>query len=189
MNDLAKRCANVTLLLSDVDGVMTNGGLTYHASAGESKTFHIRDGQGVRLWREAGLRFGILTARSSEVVARRAAELNADFIRQGHDDKLVQVDAIAAEIGIPRQAIAYIGDDLLDLPVLQSVGLGIAVADAVIEVRTAACYVTRVAGGQGAVREAVELILKNTARWERVLRLYGAERLPAGDSETRVPEV
>lgn len=170
---LAALCQKIELILSDVDGVMTDGGIRLLDSGEQMLKFHIRDGMGVRLWRESGGRFGIVTGRNLEAIRRRAADLWLDIVRLGVDDKLSVVDELAAELLISREAICYIGDDLLDLRVIQSVGLGVAVADAVEDVRRAARYVTSVPGGEAPVREVVELILKNTGRWEEVLRRYG----------------
>jgi YrbI family 3-deoxy-D-manno-octulosonate 8-phosphate phosphatase len=167
-------CRRIELILSDVDGVMTDGGIRLLDDGRQIVEFHIRDGMGIRLWREAGKRFGIVTGRELEAVRRRAEDLKIDIVRLGIDDKLPAVDAIAAELGLAREAICYIGDDLLDLRVIQAVGLGVAVADAADEVRRAAKYTTSVRGGDGAVRELIEVILKNTGRWDDVVRRYGA---------------
>jgi YrbI family 3-deoxy-D-manno-octulosonate 8-phosphate phosphatase len=169
---LTELCARIELILSDVDGVMTDGGIQILDDGQQFVKFHIRDGMGVRLWREAGGRFGIVTGRNLETIRRRAADLWLDIVRLGVDDKLPAVDALAAELRLSREAICYIGDDLLDLRVIQSVGLGVAVADAVEDVRRAAKYVTSVPGGQAPVREVVELILKNTGRWDEVVKRY-----------------
>jgi len=166
-------CNKIELILSDVDGVLTDGGIRLLDHGGQIVVFHIRDGMGVRLWREAGKKFGIVTGRELAAVRRRAEDLKFDVVRMGIDDKLPAVDAIAAELGIGREAICFIGDDLLDLRVIQAVGLGVAVADAAEEVRQAAKYTTSVRGGDGAVRELIEVILKNTGRWEEVMRRYG----------------
>jgi 3-deoxy-D-manno-octulosonate 8-phosphate phosphatase (KDO 8-P phosphatase) len=170
---LAELCGQIELILSDVDGVMTDGGIRILDRGEQLLKFHIRDGMGVRLWREAGKRFGIVTGRNLESIRRRAADLRLDIVRLGVDDKLPAVDELAAEFKITREQICYIGDDLLDLRVIQAVGFGVAVADAVEDVRRAAKYVTSVPGGQAPVREVVELILKNTGRWDDVLRRYG----------------
>jgi len=169
---LATIYANIELILSDVDGVMTDGGIQLLDDGQQFVKFHIRDGMAVRLWREAGKRFGILTGRNLESIRRRAADLWLDIVRLGVDDKLPAVDALAAELGLARHQVCYIGDDLLDLATIRAVGLGVAVADAVEDVRHAAKYVTSVPGGQAPVREVVELILKNTGRWEEVLARY-----------------
>jgi 3-deoxy-D-manno-octulosonate 8-phosphate phosphatase (KDO 8-P phosphatase) len=172
---LVERCANIELILSDVDGVMTDGGIQLLDDGQQFVKFHIRDGMGVRLWREAGKRFGLVTGRNLEAVARRAADLWLDIVKLGVDDKLPAVDAIAAEVGVTREQICYIGDDLLDLASVRAVGLGVAVADAVEDLRRAAKYVTSVPGGQAPVREVVELILRNTGRWDAVIKRYGGE--------------
>jgi len=168
----ADACLRIELILSDVDGVMTDGGIRMLDDGRQIITFHIRDGMGVRLWREAGKKFGIVTGREVPAVRRRAEDLKFAVVRMGIDDKLPAVDAIAAELSLTREQICYIGDDLLDLAVIRSVGLGVAVADAPEEVRRAAKYTTSVRGGDGAVRELVEVILKNTGRWDEVVRRY-----------------
>jgi 3-deoxy-D-manno-octulosonate 8-phosphate phosphatase (KDO 8-P phosphatase) len=169
---LAERCSKIELILSDIDGVMTDGGIHVFDDGRQMVTFHIRDGMGVRLWREAGKRFGIVSGRNLEAIRRRAADLGLDIVQVGIDDKLPAVDAIASDLMLSREQVCYIGDDLLDLATIRTVGLGVAVADAVEDVRHAAKYVTSVRGGQAAVREVVELILKNTGRWEDVMRRY-----------------
>lgn len=176
---LAAQCAKIELILSDVDGVMTDGGIHILDDGQQLVKFHIRDGMGVRLWREAGKRFGIVTGRKLESIRRRAADLWLDIVRLGIDDKLPAVDELAAEFKLSREQVCYIGDDLLDLQTIQSVGLGVAVSDAVEDVRRAANYVTSVRGGEGAAREVVELILKNTGQWDDVLRRYGSTNVGA----------
>src|SRR3989304_2114251 len=163
----------IELILSDVDGVMTDGRIRLADDGQQTMFFHIRDGLGVRLWREAGKRFGIVSGRKREAGERRAADLWLDIVRLGIDDKLPVVDEIAGQLGLSRDAVCYIGDDLLDLASIRAVGLGVAVADAVEDVRRAAKYTTSVRGGDGAVREVVELILKNTGRWDETVARYG----------------
>lgn len=170
---LAAACAQIELILSDVDGVMTDGGIHVLDDGRQMMTFHIRDGMGVRLWREAGKRFGIVTGRNLEGVRKRAQDLKLDIVKLGVDEKLSVVDEIAADSGLRREQVCFIGDDLLDLAAIRAVGLGVAVADAVEDVRHAAKYVTSVPGGQAPVREVVELILKNTGRWDEVTQRYG----------------
>jgi 3-deoxy-D-manno-octulosonate 8-phosphate phosphatase (KDO 8-P phosphatase) len=171
---LAQICSKIELILSDVDGVMTDGGIYILDDGTQLVKFHIRDGMGVRLWREAGKRFGIVTGRKLDSIRKRAEDLWLDIVRLGIDDKLPAVDELAAELGITRDQVCYIGDDLLDLKTIQSVGLGVAVADAVEDVRKAAKYTTSIPGGQAAVREVIELILKNSGRWEDVMKRYSA---------------
>jgi YrbI family 3-deoxy-D-manno-octulosonate 8-phosphate phosphatase len=172
--NLTEKCTAIRLILSDVDGVLTDGRLIYDNQGIEAKQFHIRDGQGIRLWQQNGLAFGIVTARSSQVVKLRAEELDIAILRQGAKDKLAAVREIATEHQLSLEQVCYIGDDLPDLAPIQNVGLGVAVADAAEEVRRAAGYVTSQPGGQGAIREIIELILKNTNRWETTLRKYVA---------------
>jgi len=171
---LAERCAAIELLLTDVDGVLTDGGVILDNQGVESKCFNIRDGLGVRLWQNSGGLAGIVTGRSSQIVKLRAAELDMEIVRQGVKEKLPVVEEILATLKLRPEQLAYIGDDLPDVPVIRCAGLGIAVADAPEEVRGAADYVTSVPGGAGAVREVVELLLKNTDRWDEVIAKFMA---------------
>jgi 3-deoxy-D-manno-octulosonate 8-phosphate phosphatase (KDO 8-P phosphatase) len=167
-----QRCENIELILSDVDGVMTDGRIILDSQGIETKRFHIRDGMGVRLWQKAGYRFGLITLRSSHMVKMRAAELGIDIIRQGTEDKLVAIRQIMSEQRLQPRQVCYIGDDLPDLPAVRAVGLGVAVADACAELRAAAHHITTAEGGGGAVREIIELILKAQHRWDDVIQTY-----------------
>ncbi len=169
---LDQRARAIELLLSDVDGVLTDGGVVYNNHGIESKQFHVRDGFGIKLCHMAGLKFGIVTSRNSHVVKIRAAELGIDLVRQGTDDKLQAVAEIAKGFSLGLNQVAYIGDDLPDLAAIKAVGLGIAVADAPSELCDAAAYTTRVPGGRGAVRESVELILKAKQLWTDILARF-----------------
>jgi len=164
--------ATIQLLLLDCDGVLTDGGVTWSEDGIEQKTFHIRDGLGIKLWQQAGGQVGIVTGRSSRVVEWRARELGIDFIRQGVGDKLAVVADLVAVAGLGWEAVAYVGDDLPDLPVVSRVGLGVAVADACPELRAAAGLVTSLPGGQGAVRELIERLLKARGGWEELIASY-----------------
>lgn len=164
--DLESRLASVQLLLLDCDGVLTDGGITFDDAGGESKTFHIRDGLGLRAWRRAGLRAGIVTGRTSRLVERRAAELGIEILRQGVDDKLAAAAEVIAGCGLSWEQTAFLGDDLPDLPVVLRCGVGAAVADACPELRRAAAVVTSLPGGRGAVRELVERMLSARGLWE-----------------------
>ncbi len=154
------------MILSDVDGVMTDGSIIIDNSGVETKSFHVRDGFGIKLWQQAGFMFGILTSRNSRIVKLRAAELGISILRQGFEDKLAAAREIFATQGIQPSEVCYIGDDLPDLPVILEVGLGVTVADAVTEVRSAAKWVLTSPGGQGAIRELIERLLKAKGRWE-----------------------
>lgn len=172
---LAARCRALKLVLSDVDGVMTDGTVLLLPDGREGKSFHIRDGLAVVLARRAGLRTGIITGRSSEVVARRAAELGMDIVRQGVADKGQALAAILAELDLRPEEVAYVGDDLNDLPVLAQVGLSAAPADAPLEVRLQAFMVTDAPGGRGCLREFVEAILRARGDWERLVATLGVD--------------
>ena len=174
--DLDRRLARVQLLLLDVDGVLTDGGVTWNNQGIESKTFHIRDGLGLKLWQRAGCRAGIVTGRSSHVVQLRAGELGIGIVRQGVEDKLATTAAILADLGLAWEDAAFIGDDLPDLPVIARCGVGIAVADACAEVRAAAALVTDLPGGRGAVREAIERLLGARGSWESIVGRYAVQR-------------
>ncbi len=170
---LEQRCRPIELILSDVDGVLTDGGIVFDNQGIETKRFHIRDGMGIKLWQRAGYRFGLVTGRSSHIVKIRAAELGIDLVRQAAEEKLPATTEIARELGLSLERVCYIGDDLPDLPAMNAVGLSIAVADAAGELRAAAHYTTSVPGGHGAVREAIEMILKHQNRWQDLMQRYG----------------
>ena len=172
MMNLEERCQPIELILSDVDGVLTNGGIILDNEGIETKRFHVRDGLGIKLWHRAGFRFGLVTVRSSHVVKMRVAELGIDIIRQGADDKMATVREILTGLQLSPHQVGYIGDDLPDLPVVRAVGLGIAVADACAELRESAHYVTQHTGGTGAVREAIEMILQAQRRWDDLIQAY-----------------
>ena len=166
------RCRRIQLILSDVDGVLTSGGIAFDNQGVELKQFHIRDGLGIRLWQRAGYKFGLITGRSSQIVKLRAAELGIEIVRQGFEQKWQATEEIVQSLGLALEQVCFIGDDLPDLPVIRRVGLGVAVADAAAEVRAAAHLVTVKPGGQGAVRELIETILKAQDRWEDVVDKY-----------------
>ena len=135
------------VILSDVDGVMTDGGIVLNNQGIEMKRFHVRDGMGIRLWHKAGYRFGLITLRSSHIVKMRVAELGIEILRQGTDDKLSAMKEILKELRLAPDQVCYIGDDLPDLALVRAAGLGVAVADACAELRQAAHHVTTLPGG------------------------------------------
>ena len=171
--DVRDRCLAIEFILCDVDGVLTDGGIVFNNEGIETKQFHVHDGLGVKLWRRTGGKFGLLTARVSHIVKLRAGELGIDVLRQGFEDKLPAAQQLFSELQMDPAHVCYIGDDLPDLPVIRNVGLGIAVADAVDDVRQAAHYVTERGGGTGAVRESVELILRTKGLWDGLVSTYG----------------
>ncbi|MGA2033280.1 MAG: HAD hydrolase family protein [Thermoguttaceae bacterium] len=170
--NLDQRCRAIELILSDVDGVLTDGGIVISNQGIEAKRYHIRDGLGIRLWQKAGYRFGLISQRSSQSLKMRAAELGIDILRQAVSDKTAAVKQVLAELRLSLAQVCYLGDDLPDLAVVRAVGLGVAVADACAELRAAAHYVTAAPGGSGAVRETIELVLKAQQRWDDVIQAY-----------------
>jgi 3-deoxy-D-manno-octulosonate 8-phosphate phosphatase (KDO 8-P phosphatase) len=168
MLTLAERCAQIELVVLDVDGVLTDGRIVYGGGDVEIKAFHVRDGSGLKFWAAVGKRAAIITGRDSPMVTRRAAELDINLLVQGAVDKLVALRSILAATDLRPAEVAAIGDDLPDLPVLQAVGLAIAVADACPEARVAAHHVTQAPGGRGAVREAIELVMRCQGSWQQM---------------------
>ena len=160
--NLARRLARVKMLLMDCDGVLTDGRIWLTSDGQEQKSFHVRDGQGIKLLHAAGIETGVISGRTSEVLTRRARELEMTFVHQQAGDKVPVLDQILKAASLTADECAYIGDDLADVPVMQRVGLAVAVADAVDEAKQAAHYVTQLRGGRGAVREVADLILKAT---------------------------
>lgn len=158
-------------MLTDVDGVLTDATVCIGAGI-ELKRFNIQDGLGIGALRKMGIRVGWISSRPSESTSIRAAELKIDFIHQAKASKLEAAEAIVQQAGIGWTEVCYAGDDLVDLVLLRRAGVAVAVANAVAEAKTAADYVTRAAGGHGAVREIAELILKAQKKWTEVVRTY-----------------
>ena len=159
MKAFGARARKIKMLLLDVDGVMTDGGILLGTDSIEIKKFHVHDGMGIALAKAAGLLIGILTGRESEAVRRRVKELEIDEIQQGTVDKEKGYERILKKYRLKDEEIAYVGDDLLDIPILRRAGLSICVANGVGEAKKVSHYVTKKKGGEGAVREAVEKIL------------------------------
>lgn len=167
--------SKIDLLVLDVDGVLTDGRIVLTPTGDEIKFFHVRDGSAMKYWKRSGKKLAIITGRGSPAVELRAKDLGVDAWRLNAKDKLPAYLDVLKELGVAPDRTAVVGDDLPDLPLLRRCLLGIAVADAVAEVQAQAAYITRTAGGLGAVREVVELIMKKTGAWETILeRYYGA---------------
>jgi 3-deoxy-D-manno-octulosonate 8-phosphate phosphatase (KDO 8-P phosphatase) len=170
---LKKRAAKIKLLLMDVDGTMTNGGVTLlsqpDGTALEIKTFDAHDGQGLTLAHTAGLRTGCITGRESAALLCRAHEMKMEFIYMKQPVKMPAYEDILRKAGVPDSAVAYIGDDLPDIPLMRRAGLAVAVGDAVPEVKKAAHYTTGAVAGHGAIREVVELVLKSKGVWKAMI--------------------
>jgi 3-deoxy-D-manno-octulosonate 8-phosphate phosphatase (KDO 8-P phosphatase) len=167
-----KRARSIRLLLLDVDGVLTDGRLIYDGMGREYKAFHIHDGQGIVLLQRAGIKVGFLSGRISSAVKVRAKELGIWLIRQKVVDKGNALKAICKRGRMEEEEVCYMGDDLIDLPAFGRVGLAVAVADAAEELKSCAHYITRKRGGQGAVRELCELILKAQGKWQEAIGPY-----------------
>ena len=170
---LKKRAAQINIILMDVDGTMTDGSVTLlsqpDGSALEIKTFDAHDGQGLTLAHTAGLRTGCITGRESPALLRRAREMKMDFVYMKIALKMPAYEEILQKAGVPDSAVAFIGDDLPDIPLMRRVGLAVAVGDAVPEVKKVAHYTTKALAGRGAVREAIELILKSKGIFEELI--------------------
>src|SRR5713101_680632 len=170
---VVSRAKKIQVLLMDVDGTMTDGSVALlsqpDGTALEIKTFDAHDGQGLTLAHTAGLRTGCITGRESSALVRRAHEMKMEFIYQKQPLKMPALEEIMQKAGVSESAIAYVGDDLPDLPIMRRVGLAIAVGDAVAQVKQTAHYVAKAHAGKGAIREAVELILKSKGIWEEMI--------------------
>ena len=167
-----KKAQKIKLLLLDVDGVLTDGGIYIDDRGIESKRFDVRDGQGIALLRRAGIEVGFISGRSSNLVRRRAKELGVRIVFQGVRDKATIYNRIKRRAGLKDDQIAYIGDDIADLAILRQVGLAVAVQDSWSGLKEAVDYVTGAEGGRGAVREASELLLKAQEHLNYITKLY-----------------
>lgn len=166
------KLAAIELLLLDVDGVLTDGSITYSDSGEQIKSFNSKDGLGLKLLMESGINVGIITARKSKALEYRCENLGITLLFDGIKNKLNALEKIMSETGTPREKIAFVGDDLIDLPVLKRVGVSFCVSDACEDVRQYCDIVTRLKGGHGAVREICESILKAKGLWEITVNKY-----------------
>jgi 3-deoxy-D-manno-octulosonate 8-phosphate phosphatase (KDO 8-P phosphatase) len=170
--EIERRAAHIKLLLMDCDGVLTDGRITLVGEADEEKSFHTRDGHGIVLLHRAGLQSGIISGRTSSLVVRRAADLGMSYVRQGTFDKVRDFEEVLREAGVEEREVAFVGDDVTDIPLMRRSELAVAVADAVEETKSHAHYITRLPGGFGAVREVCELILKAQSLWSDLMKRY-----------------
>jgi 3-deoxy-D-manno-octulosonate 8-phosphate phosphatase (KDO 8-P phosphatase) len=173
---IQERAARIKLLLMDCDGVLTDGRIWLFESGEEQKGFHTRDGLGIELWRRAGLKSGIISGRNSSAVELRARALGMSFVVQGVGEKVRAFTETVDQAGVTDEEVAFIGDDLNDIPLMMRSGFAVAVADAALETRECAHYVTQLAGGYGAVREVIELILKAQSRWDDLTADFRGKR-------------
>ncbi|MFL6255242.1 MAG: KdsC family phosphatase [Pyrinomonadaceae bacterium] len=171
-DEVERRAARVRLLLLDCDGVLTDGRITPVEGGEELKSFHTHDGHGLVMLHRAGLRSGIISGRTSRLVELRAADLGISFVRQGALDKVEAFESLLAEAGVEPSHAAYVGDDVVDIPLMRRCAFAVAVADATPDTRAAAHFVTQLPGGFGAVREVCELILKAQGHWDELMKRY-----------------
>lgn len=162
----------IKLLLLDVDGVLTDGRIVYGTDGCEIKAFDVKDGHGLKLIQRAGIQVGIITGRESNIVVRRAAELGINLVYQAAKDKKTPFYEILKKLSLQPSEVAYVGDDLVDLPILKEVGFSATVADAVEDIKPHVDMITSRRGGRGAVREVCDYLLKQSGRWEEVTRKY-----------------
>ena len=171
-SEIRERAARIKLLVMDCDGVLTDGRIWPLENDDDHKAFHTRDGLGIGLLHRAGLMSAIVSGRTSSALEHRAKALGISFLWQGREDKREAFADTLAQAGVTNEEVAYVGDDLTDLPLMAQSGLAVAVGDAVAEVKAQADFVTQAAGGNGAVREVVELILKAQGRWDDLVKSY-----------------
>jgi 3-deoxy-D-manno-octulosonate 8-phosphate phosphatase (KDO 8-P phosphatase) len=173
MTDIKKNdLKEIKLLAMDVDGVLTDGGILIGPDGAEFKNFNILDGHGIRMWHRAGFKTALISGRQSGATKLRAEELEINFVYQPCSNKLDCFNDLLVQSQLEPKNIAYIGDDVMDIPLIQRAGFGIAVANAVGELKSLSHYVTSRAGGSGAVREVIEYILKNTGLWNELMQRY-----------------
>lgn len=169
---MLKKLSNIQLLLLDVDGVMTDGRIIYDGNGLETKFFNVKDGHGIKLLQRYGIQVGIITGRSSVVVDIRARELGIDLVYQGALNKLESYVDVKLQTGLEDSQIAYMGDDIVDIPVMRRAGFSAAPPDSLPEVLAVADFVSSCKGGKGAVREMCDLILKGRGFWDQVVARY-----------------
>lgn len=167
-----QKMAGIKLLLLDVDGILTDGRIIYDNQGNELKAFDVKDGHGLKMVQRAGIKTGIITGRKSEVVKCRAQELGFDILYQGALNKLEPYLEILKEHGLTNEQVAYVGDDVVDLPVLRRVGFSATVADAVDDVLPLVDYVTKRSGGRGAVREICDMLIRANGQWDTLTSRY-----------------
>ena len=170
--EVRERAARIKLLVLDVDGVLTDGGLVWHANGQESKVFHVHDGHGIRLLQRAGIEVALLTGRRSQVVDDRARDLGIKLAVQGSRNKLADYEEILQLRELDDQSVAYVGDDLVDVPVFRRVGLAVTVADGTCHIRPYCHASTLSKGGRGAVREICEFLLQVQGKWQEITAVY-----------------
>ncbi len=164
--------STIKLLLIDVDGVLTDGGIIIHSDGTESKRFHVMDGHRIKMWQRAGLETAIISGRQTEATTLRAQQLGIKYVMQDCISKLPAFESLLSKTGYSADKVACIGDDLMDIPLITRSGFGVAVANAAQELKDVADFVTSRKGGDGAVADVIEMILKNSGQWELLMERY-----------------
>ncbi len=172
MQLIVEKAKKLKLLILDVDGVLTDGKLFFDNEGNEYKSFHARDGHGIKLLRQTGVEVAVISGRKSNSVALRMKSLGIDHIYQGHEDKRAAFNELLTKVGVTSEQVAHVGDDLLDLPIMTRVGLAIAVNDANFAVKKHADWCTTTPGGQGAVREVCDFIMQAQGHFDDVLNTF-----------------
>jgi len=169
------KLSKIKMFIFDLDGVFTDGSIIINEDGSESKVYNVLDGHGVKLWQRAGFKTAIISGRAAKATSLRAQQLSIEYVFQGCKNKLPVYESLLEQAKLEPDEVAFIGDDVIDLPILTRVGFGVAVANAVSELKQHADYVTKLPGGKGAIREAIELILKRTGKWDALMERYLAQ--------------
>ncbi len=167
-----EKISKIKMFVFDLDGVFTDGSIIINEDGSESKVYNVLDGHGVKLWQRAGFKTAIISGRATKATSLRAQQLSIEYVFQGCKEKLPVFESLLDSVKLKPEEVAFIGDDVIDLPILTRVGFGVAVANAVDELKEYADYVTSQPGGKGAIREAIELILKNNGKWDSLMERY-----------------
>lgn len=167
-----ERLEKIKMLVLDLDGVFTDGTIIINGDGSEAKRYSVLDGHGIKLWHRAGFTTAIISGREAKATSIRAKQLDIEYVFQDCKEKLPVYEKLLADTGLKPEQTAYIGDEVIDIPLIRRAGLGVAVRGAVEEVKEYADYITDKRGGEGAVREVVEIILKTTGKWDKLMERY-----------------
>jgi len=170
--DTIEKAKKIRLVIFDVDGVLTNGALIYGQNGSEYKEFHVHDGFGLRMLQKSGVQIAIITAKNSEIVAQRAKDLKIQHVYQGQENKIPAFEDLKTKLQLSDEEIAYVGDDLPDLPLIRRVGLGVTVANAPAIMQQYAAWITKAKGGKGAAREVCDLIMEAQGSYQAMVKSY-----------------
>ena len=167
-----KKIEDIRMLIMDLDGVFTDGTVMMHSDGSEAKRYSIQDGHAIKMWQRAGLSCAIISGRASKATTVRTEQLGIEYVFQGCLNKLPVFEQLLEDTGLKPEQVIYMGDDLMDMPVVKRAGFGVAVGNAVDELKEVADYITTKTGGDGAVREVIEIVLKSTGKWDDLMQRY-----------------